>query len=163
MVLPTGGGSTGAIEKALHFLQTMSESNADWKNPTIFLTPYEHHSNILPWVEFYEKNEVLAHNKIGTLDMEKIIKQLSECSSNHIIVTVSAASNVTSKLTHLKELNDVISKFQSYLEYVRQTTNKSIVFCVDCAAFCCHHDLNLSIYDQIDFAFLSPHKNLGGA
>lgn len=88
--------------------------------------------------------------------MEKIIKQLSECSSNNIIVTVSAASNVTSKLTHLKELNEVI-------KYVRQTTNKSIVFCADCAAFCCHHDLNLAIYDQIDFAFLSPHKNLGGA
>jgi selenocysteine lyase/cysteine desulfurase len=33
---------------------------------------------------------------------------------------------------------------------------------VDCAAYCCHHELNLSKLDQIDFVFLSPHKNLGG-
>jgi selenocysteine lyase/cysteine desulfurase len=45
---------------------------------------------------------------------------------------------------------------------VRESSQKKIIFAVDCAAFCCHHDLNLSIYDQIDFAFLSPHKNLGG-
>ena len=37
------------------------------------------------------------------------------------------------------------------------------MFCVDCAAFCCHQQLDLQKYDQIDFAFLSPHKNLGGA
>lgn len=47
------------------------------------------------------------------------------------------------------------------LERVRKV--KSVVFGVDCAAFCCHHELNLKIYDQIDFAYLSPHKNLGGA
>jgi len=46
-------------------------------------------------------------------------------------------------------------------EEVRKT--KNIVFAADCAAFCCHHDLNLKVYDQLDFAYLSPHKNLGGA
>jgi len=39
---------------------------------------------------------------------------------------------------------------------------KNIIFAVDCAAFCCHQLLDLCIYDEIDFAFLSPHKNLGG-
>lgn len=46
---------------------------------------------------------------------------------------------------------------------MRQQKKKKIVFCVDCAAFCCHQRLDLKVYDQIDFAFLSPHKNLGGA
>jgi selenocysteine lyase/cysteine desulfurase len=49
-VLPTGGGSTGAIEKAVHFLKGLEIHGQNWSNPTIFLTPYEHHSNILPWV-----------------------------------------------------------------------------------------------------------------
>lgn len=40
---------------------------------------------------------------------------------------------------------------------------KSIIFAIDCAAYCCHHELNLTVCDQIDFVFLSPHKNLGGA
>jgi len=40
---------------------------------------------------------------------------------------------------------------------------KQVVFAVDCAAYCSHHELNLTIIDEIDFVFLSPHKNLGGA
>jgi selenocysteine lyase/cysteine desulfurase len=48
--LPTGGGSTGAIEKAVHFLKNLGEMDLTWKEPSIFITPYEHHSNILPWV-----------------------------------------------------------------------------------------------------------------
>ena len=59
-------------------------------------------------------------------------------------------------MTDLVSLNETIKS-------ARKKTKKRIIFAVDCAAFCCHHDLNLSIYDQIDFAFLSPHKNLGGA
>ncbi len=38
-----------------------------------------------------------------------------------------------------------------------------MIFAVDCAAYCCHHELNLTVLDEIDFVFLSPHKNLGGA
>jgi selenocysteine lyase/cysteine desulfurase len=45
----------------------------------------------------------------------------------------------------------------------RNNPDKVIIFCVDCAAFCSHNELNLTVYDQIDFAFLSPHKNLGGS
>ena len=73
-----------------------------------------------------------------------------------MIVTVSATSNVTSKVTQMKELNKVI-------KILRQESNKKIIFAADCAAFCCHHELNLKIYDELDFAFVSPHKNLGGA
>ncbi len=58
-------------------------------------------------------------------------------------------------------LNSVISKNKFYLEQLRRT--KQIIFGVDCAAYCCHHQLNLQKFDQIDFAYLSPHKNLGGA
>lgn len=39
----------------------------------IFLSPYEHHSNILPWIEFYDSVKVLGHNSdTDELDMEKI-------------------------------------------------------------------------------------------
>lgn len=52
VALPTGSGSTGAIEKAMKIIKDFEiEQNA---KPVVFLTPYEHHSNILPWVEFYD-------------------------------------------------------------------------------------------------------------
>lgn len=58
VVLPTGSGSTGAIEKSVRILASLEDQKA--KKPTVFLTPYEHHSNILPWVEFYDNIEILA-------------------------------------------------------------------------------------------------------
>ena len=53
VALPAGSGCTGAIEKAIRMLKTIEETTK--KMPTIFLTSYEHHSNILPWAEFYDK------------------------------------------------------------------------------------------------------------
>jgi selenocysteine lyase/cysteine desulfurase len=47
VALPTGSGSTGAIEKAIKILKSLEKEG---ERPTIYLTPYEHHSNILPWV-----------------------------------------------------------------------------------------------------------------
>ena len=57
VALPTGSGSTGAIEKAIKMLKNVDMEKQ--QKPLVFLTPYEHHSNILPWVEFYDKVEVL--------------------------------------------------------------------------------------------------------
>ena len=111
----------------------------------VFLTPYEHHSNILPWVEFYEKIEVLSGDDHGCLILKDVEKQLKNSPSKNIIVSISAASNVTSYLTDLKAFNALISKLFIILEELRK--EKNVIFAVDCAAFCCHHDLGLKIYD----------------
>lgn len=68
VALPTGSGSTGAIEKTLKILKSLK----DQKQPTIFLTPYEHHSNILPWVQFYENIKVLPSTDHGDLVYNEI-------------------------------------------------------------------------------------------
>jgi selenocysteine lyase/cysteine desulfurase len=47
VALPTGSGSTGAIEKAIKMLKSVETPET---KPDIFLSPYEHHSNILPWI-----------------------------------------------------------------------------------------------------------------
>ena len=65
VALPTGSGSTGAIEKAIKIIHELQAENK--KNFTVFVTPYEHHSNILPWVEFYDKIEVLSGDEYGCL------------------------------------------------------------------------------------------------
>jgi selenocysteine lyase/cysteine desulfurase len=61
--------------------------------------------------------------------MDKIEDQIKSCIRKNIIVSVSAASNVTSQITDLKSLNGVIKKLRKF---------KNIIFAVDCAAFCCH-------------------------
>jgi selenocysteine lyase/cysteine desulfurase len=86
--------------------------------------------------------------------MDKIEEQIKNSKRKNVIVSVSAASNVTSQLTDLKTLNAIIKKLRKV---------KNLIFAVDCAAYCCHHEFNVTELDEIDFAFISPHKNLGGA
>ena len=46
VALPTGSGCTGSIEKTIKILKA-----ADFKGKiSIYITSYEHHSNILPWI-----------------------------------------------------------------------------------------------------------------
>ena len=46
-VIFTGSGCTGAIHKLVHCLG-LEKFN---KPPVIFVSPFEHHSNLLPWME----------------------------------------------------------------------------------------------------------------
>lgn len=71
------------------------------ESTTIFITPYEHHSNILPWVEMCQNVEMLVNDENNSLVMALVREQLIRHSSNFLVVSVSAASNVTSKLTNL--------------------------------------------------------------
>lgn len=108
VALPTGSGSTGAIEKAIKIIKSLENQK---HKPSIYITPYEHHSNILPWVEFYDNVNILASDEHGNLIMADIQKQLLEAPTSNIIVSASGASNVTSKITDIKALNDIISNF----------------------------------------------------
>ena len=67
--------------------------------------------------------------------MDKIYDQIKNSSKKNIIVSVSAASNVTSQLTDIKSLNGIIKELKKV---------KNLIFAVDCAAYCCHHELNVS-------------------
>jgi selenocysteine lyase/cysteine desulfurase len=59
---------------------------------------------------------LLASDEHGNLLMGDIITQIKAQNSRKIIVSASAASNVTSKITDLMALNSVISKNKFYLE-----------------------------------------------
>ncbi|EDO26022.1 predicted protein, partial [Nematostella vectensis] len=48
VVIFTGSGTTGAIHKLIHALE-MGGDKA--KTTVVFVGPFEHHSNILPWKE----------------------------------------------------------------------------------------------------------------
>jgi hypothetical protein len=60
-------------------------------------------------VEFYDNINVLASDEEGNLIIDKIEEQLINSPTDNIIVSISAASNVTSTLTDLLGLNKVIS------------------------------------------------------
>ena len=97
---------------------------------------------------------------MGNLDLEKFYAQL-EAHKHYrkIIVSVSAASNVTSQHTDLSELNILIKRFRKSL-----TRTTRFYWIVDAAAYSSHGRLDLRTdLSLCDAVCLSPHKNLGGA
>lgn len=110
IAIPTGSGSTGALKHAIEILKSLDMCKSK-QSTTIFITPYEHHSNILPWVEMCQNVEVLVNDDKCSLVMALIREQLMRNPSDFLVVSVSAASNVTSKLTNLLELNSIISNY----------------------------------------------------
>ena len=46
------------------------------KIPIVYITPYEHHSNILPWVEAGCYIEVADSDSNGIIDLDKFEKLL---------------------------------------------------------------------------------------
>lgn len=150
MAIPTGSGSTGAIEKAMKIMHLQEEE----KSVSVYITPYEHHSNLLPWIEFTEKVSELPGDTEGNLYYDKIHDTLVKDKADTLILSISAASNVTSILTDVERINSIVRSVRK---------ERKIIWALDCAAFCCHHELNFETLEQLDFAYLSPHKNLGGA
>ena len=53
-VIFTGSGCTGAVHKLVHCLGL---DRLD-KPPVVFVSPFEHHSNLLPWMECASGAEV---------------------------------------------------------------------------------------------------------
>jgi len=49
VVIFCGSGATGGVHKLVQ--ATMASSHSNRPPPVVFIGPYEHHSNILPWRE----------------------------------------------------------------------------------------------------------------
>ncbi|EGR31066.1 hypothetical protein IMG5_117910 [Ichthyophthirius multifiliis] len=166
--IPTGNGATGAFERLTKILRISDiTKQAIWEKnsqgiPYVYITPYEHHSNILSWQLSGCKLQKVQSDSYGNMHINDMKEKLFQNQNQNVqIVSVSATSNVTSQRTNLSKVNDVIKE---YREKHLQEGHK-IYFIVDAAAFCSHNRLNLSQngLSEVDFVCISPHKHLGGA
>ncbi|KAL4488017.1 hypothetical protein ABPG72_009355 [Tetrahymena utriculariae] len=172
--VPCGNGATGAFERLTKILRVADIAKMETfkapdlekaKNPNIpavYITPYEHHSNILPWQNDGCNLQMVKGDKYGNMNIEDLQDRLIANSHFKIqIVSVSATSNVTSQRTDLSKVNGIIKNYKEK----HLLPGHKIFFISDCAAFCSHNRLNLSDegLSEIDFVCISPHKHLGGS
>jgi selenocysteine lyase/cysteine desulfurase len=170
--VPAGFGCTGAMERLVRIIKLEEEvtlamhqepskkKDENPKVPVVFITPYEHHSNILPWVQSGCNVKVIDSDAFGNLNIKKF-NEILTAHMNHktIVITTSAASNVTSQHTNLAELNMIIKEFRKKID----PKHTHFHWNVDGAAFCSHARLDLKVeLSDCDSVTLSPHKNLGG-
>jgi selenocysteine lyase/cysteine desulfurase len=106
-VLFVGNGCTGAIDRMLRVLglyipQSLDEQYALTSQiprdelPVVFIGPFEHHSNELPWRESIAEVVKIGEDRDGHIDQAHLERELTRYADRPLkIGSFSAASNVT--------------------------------------------------------------------
>mmetsp|Transcript_21038 Transcript_21038/g.31305 ORF Transcript_21038/g.31305 Transcript_21038/m.31305 type:complete len:773 (+) Transcript_21038:1-2319(+) len=184
----TGYGVTGAIDKLMRLLglnvNTQPSSSKSSKgacskgacsltNATssarpdtdytavVFVGPYEHHSNIVPWRESPQCKVVqIQETSVGQIDLAHLEQELIENAGFSLkIGSFSAASNVTGILTDTRSLSVLLHRHRAFafFDYATAAPYVSIKMNGD-------HTItdDSSPFDYKDAVFISPHKFVGG-
>ncbi|WP_300265845.1 aminotransferase class V-fold PLP-dependent enzyme [Microbacterium sp.] len=158
IVIFAGNGSTGAINKIIGILGLRLPADLDHeydlsaqipqaKRPVVFIGPYEHHSNELPWRESIADVVTIPEDDDGHVDLDRLAAELGRYAHRPLkIGSFSAASNVTGVLTDMARITDLLH------------AHGALAFW-DYAAAGPYVDVDAS---KADAVFLSPHKYIGG-
>ena len=169
VVIFCGSGATGAINKLIDVLQLRIPADLDARHglsahipeaqrPVVFIGPYEHHSNELPWRESIADVVTIHEDHDGRIDLEQLEQELVRHADRPLkIGSFSAASNVTGIGTDTRAVAALLHRhgalsfwdFAAAGPYVRIEMNMRDE----------GPDGDLLYKDAI---FLSPHKFIGG-
>jgi selenocysteine lyase/cysteine desulfurase len=155
VVLFVGSGCTGAIHKLVSCLCLHQLPQP----PVVFVSPFEHHANLLPWRESGAEVVWTAEDASGKIDLSDLDKKLQHYSGSgrQLIGSLNAASNITGVLTDTLASSALLHKygalslwdFASAAPYVRMDMNPLVL----------SEDRDLVYKDAI---FFSIHKFVGG-
>ena len=163
-VIFCGSGSTAAVNKLLAIMgltmpagsrerRILEDATPEGERPVVFVGPYEHHSNELPWRESIATVVRIPLDVSGRPCMTTLEQRLIEYNGRpKRIVALSAASNVTGVITDLQQA-------------ARTTHRHGGLLFVDFAAGAPYLPIDMlgsGDDDHLDAVFLSPHKFLGG-
>jgi len=169
VVIFSGSGATGAINKLIEILNLRIPNNLDRdfdlsscippeKRPVVFIGPYEHHSNELPWRESIADVVTIPENGDGQIDQEHLQRELINYGTRPLIIgSFSAASNVTGIVSDTAGVSRLLHShgalafwdFAAAAPYVKIEMGSGD-----------HPESSPLGYK--DAIFLSPHKFIGG-
>ena len=165
-VIFSGSGSTGAIDRLITILGLrvpgalddrfqLSSVIPEEERPVVFVGPYEHHSNELPWRESIADVIEITEDADGHIDLDDLESRLLQYHERPLrIGSFSAASNVTGIITDTSRVSELLHRygalslwdFAAAAPYVGIEMRSS-------------EEGNLDYKDAI---FISPHKFIGG-
>jgi selenocysteine lyase/cysteine desulfurase len=163
-VIFVGSGATAAINKLVGLLgiripqpleraHSLSSHIPEARRPVVFIGPYEHHSNQLPWVESIATVVEIDLDERGCVCIADLERKLALYRDRPLkIGAFSAASNVTGLLTDVPRIAKVLHHGGAYA-----------VFDYAASAPYVPIDMHPSDHEaRIDALFVSPHKFMGG-
>ncbi len=165
VVIFCGSGATGAIHKLIDVLNLRipADLNSRYQlteripleeRPVIFIGPYEHHSNELPWRESIADVVVIDEDVNGQIDLAHLERELQRFQARSLkIGSFSAASNVTGIESDVDAIAAILHRHDalSFWDYAAAGPYVEIDMNPD--------DNKIASKDAV---FLSPHKYVGG-
>jgi selenocysteine lyase/cysteine desulfurase len=169
VVLFCGNGSTGAIDKLIGILNLRIPADLDdrWKlsdaipadqRPVVFIGPFEHHSNELPWRESIADVVTIGEDHDGHIDQAQLERELVRHADRPLkIGSFSAASNVTGILSDTRAISVILHRHgaRSFWDFGAAAPYVDIELAP-------HRPGPHAELDYKDAIFLSPHKFIGG-
>ena len=165
VVLFVGAGATAAINKLVGLLGLKISEPLDReyglskhipadRKPVVFVGPYEHHSNQLPWLESVADVVEVKLDAAGNIDLADLEQKLQQYGGRPLkLGTFSAASNVTGILSDVPAIARLLHRHGAYA-------------CFDYA--CAGPYVPIDMHPaqdadaRLDAVFLSVHKFVGG-
>jgi selenocysteine lyase/cysteine desulfurase len=166
-VIFAGSGATGAIDKLIGIMNLRLPADLDDRyhlsqhippeeRPVVFVGPFEHHSNELPWRESIADVITIPEDADGHIDLDRLEAELVAHADRTLkIGSFSAASNVTGILSNTCTIADLLHRHGalSFWDFAAAGPYVDIEMYPQCA----EHPLAYK-----DAVFLSPHKFVGG-
>ncbi len=166
-VIFCGSGATGAVDKLIGILGLRIPSQLDDRHrlterippdrrPVVFVGPFEHHSNELPWRESIADVVEIEEDRDGHVDLDQLEEELVRYADRPLkIGSFSAASNVTGILSNTCAIADLLHRHGalSFWDFAAAAPYVEI----EMSPRCDQHPLA-----HKDGIFVSPHKLVGG-
>lgn len=164
-VIFAGSGSTGAVDRLVGLLgirlprglsetYRLEDAIPREERPVIFVGPYEHHSNELPWRETIADVIEIKEDADGHIDLVELKTRLVEHADRPLLIgSFSAASNVTGIISDTRAIAQLLHDHGALSFW-------------DFAASAPYLEIDMGSEagdgDYMDAIFLSPHKLIGG-
>jgi selenocysteine lyase/cysteine desulfurase len=165
-VIFAGSGSTGAVDRLVGLLgiripKGLSETYGledripEDEHPVVFVGPYEHHSNELPWRESIADVIEIKEDADGHIDLVELETRLDQYARRPLVIgSFSAASNVTGIISDTSAISRLLHSHGALSFW-------------DFAASAPYVDIEMGSSvdgdgNYKDAIFLSPHKLIGG-
>jgi selenocysteine lyase/cysteine desulfurase len=173
-VIFCGSGSTAAINKLVDVLNLRLPADLDDRyqlrtripaaeRPVVFVGPYEHHSNELPWRESIAEMVVIPEDADGRIDLARLEAELVTHADRPLrIGSFSAASNVTGILSDTRAISVLLHRHGalSFWDFAAAAPYVEVEMSPHRAGS--DGDGSEASLDYKDAVFISPHKLIGG-